>query len=525
TASTASSPRAFDDIWDSPETPYAQKSSHKPAVEVLTPFTPPTTENFATSEPFRPSATTRSCTAHFVQHDEKNNETTHEEDYFRLTRNLTGVFKAIKDQNATAAAQAKYNLEPSLDFSKDLNKPSIAFEPSINKQKNSPSSGSVGVKVEHKETELETQAVQQPSSSYLEHILPSDIHNKLKEDRYRCIASLIKNPHERCRNKSPAQLDKVDNIFENITRFYNEANYSTLIEQIVILVRAVMCGSHQNSALSRPKSAPRMDILRNLVSNIEKASDMELSVFSRWIRTISTPDSSTGTVELVAAMETITAPLSKGRIRYNFTIAKTSYGLIFERYQPRSSLRLSVSEALRKEIIKPLKATDKKTGFIYIFWEEGNFGKVKIGRTNNLERRLQDWNRKCKRTFKYHGASENDAHVEILHHSRIERLIHIELKDLRERARCAECEQRHTEWFNVSVTQAKNVYKKWQDWIAKEPYGEDPQSKEWKIKPEMEHTLSDVCTPVPLQASQAKPRRKSEGVKGKTKTKRTRRTI
>ena len=90
---------------------------------------------------------------------------------------------------------------------------------------------------------------------------------------------------------------------------------------------------------------------------------------------------------------------------------------------------LSVTEALDCVIKKPLGPRDLKKGFIYIFWEVGQLGMVKIGYTDNRERRLKHWSTCCKREYAYHKATSDNKLAEIPHMSRVEELMHIELKE------------------------------------------------------------------------------------------------
>jgi predicted GIY-YIG superfamily endonuclease len=172
---------------------------------------------------------------------------------------------------------------------------------------------------------------------------------------------------------------------------------------------------------------------------------------------------------------------------------------------------------------EPLLPSDRKQGYIYIFWDEVNFGKLKIGRTNNLERRLHAWNRKCRRKHSYH--SNDVSLVEIAPVRRIEDLIHIELQECRKRRMCKSCSETHKEWFDVDQKHAVRVLKKWQEWGLRRPYALDPSSGKWMIRPEMEDIISSFCEPVIREEKQQGRRKKINGVWRRSQTKPGRSTM
>jgi hypothetical protein len=156
-------------------------------------------------------------------------------------------------------------------------------------------------------------------------------------------------------------------------------------------------------------------------------------------------------------------------------------------YQPKSSENASVSEALREVAMKPLKTTEHRDGYLYILCDKDYAGRVKIGWTTNIARRLNEWNTRCKRTHRL--SSSLGQYIEIPHCTRIERLIFTELKEFRINHGCEGCGHIHSEWFAVEEIFAVNVLQKWQNWVAQKPYAPCDSSDEWKIRPEMLDTL------------------------------------
>ncbi|KAL3463979.1 meiotically up-regulated gene 113-domain-containing protein [Aspergillus heterothallicus] len=99
--------------------------------------------------------------------------------------------------------------------------------------------------------------------------------------------------------------------------------------------------------------------------------------------------------------------------------------------------------------------------------------RLKIGRTSNVHRRLNEWTRQCSnhltliRYYPYTSThrSKNwvastapnalglEPGVKVPHVHRVERLIHLELADIRVRdlGACPECGKEHREWFEVAA--------------------------------------------------------------------------
>ncbi|KAL4916816.1 meiotically up-regulated gene 113-domain-containing protein [Aspergillus aurantiobrunneus] len=114
--------------------------------------------------------------------------------------------------------------------------------------------------------------------------------------------------------------------------------------------------------------------------------------------------------------------------------------------------------------------------------------RLKIGRTSNVTRRLNEWTRQCSndltliRYYPYISSSERrqgqgvgkaglEPGRKVPHVHRVERLIHIELADIRARdlGPCQECGKEHREWFEVAAerTALKRVdecIRRWVRW-------------------------------------------------------------
>jgi hypothetical protein len=121
------------------------------------------------------------------------------------------------------------------------------------------------------------------------------------------------------------------------------------------------------------------------------------------------------------------------------------------------------SEMIRELLAKPLSLADSKAqGNIYMYWHPGNFGSVKIGKSVNTKKRLQDWQRQCK--IEVEQVTSSSRNFEVHHPHRVERLIHAELKECRrEEPDCPGCHRSHNEWFEVDGNLALRVVEKWSE--------------------------------------------------------------
>lgn len=143
--------------------------------------------------------------------------------------------------------------------------------------------------------------------------------------------------------------------------------------------------------------------------------------------------------------------------------------------QPKSTRR--INEAIKVELLKPHPAAQ---GFIYGFAHPDNVlirlgtgpiietELVKIGRSDNVVRRMQQWRKQCK-----YNPRLMFAHA-MFHHQRIERVIHHQLHNsrLREYLGCSGCGVRHTEWFRAEAQRAESLVVMWQGFTEQQPYGE-----------------------------------------------------
>ena len=122
---------------------------------------------------------------------------------------------------------------------------------------------------------------------------------------------------------------------------------------------------------------------------------------------------------------------------------------------------------------------------------------LKIGRASNVQRRMNEWSRQCDHNlsliryyphfpspYSSQQSSPTDAPassekpraaipMKVPNAHKVERLIHLELADLRVRRSCATCGKDHREWFEVDgsrdgVCGVDAVVKRWVGWSLRE---------------------------------------------------------
>jgi hypothetical protein len=426
----------------------------------------------------------------------------------------------VADAHALAA-KGEYMLAPDFDF--EYNNPAPSLQAAIG---NKARIRSADKNVKLGGSDISTRALPK-HVDVLEQIVPYSIHTRLAQNSHLCVASLVRRTQDKCSSKRPS--GSINMIVGDILSCDAKANHIKFLGLIKELVCVAMCGTHRNAALSKRRQAE----LEVLLGSLSHPSTQNFSDIQAWIEAISNSKSFpvvTGPVEHVLFIAHESAPRKPGKALIvqaaRPAIGRTTkvvptvleHSPHFSPYQPKRTKSFPVSKALRELIIKPLTPTDRKPGFIYLFWDKEHFGKLKIGRTKDLKQRLNDWNRKCKREHAYHPAIKRGELPEIPHVSRVEQLIHVELKDSRRKMSCAGCNKTHQEWFAVSDALALKVFQKWQDWITQEPYGFDARTKKWVLKPEMISTLSQVCEPVSPELIEQPPHRNRAAKKGKRKS-------
>ncbi|KAF2191822.1 DUF1766-domain-containing protein [Zopfia rhizophila CBS 207.26] len=388
--------------------------------------------------------------------------------------------------------------------------------------------------------EKQTVTTTEPLSQILEHIIPSNVRQRLSEDKTRCIASFITKSSDRkigdrCRwnakeSRNPEAPGHVKRYLEALAKCHKERDYADFLDHIGGLMQYTLCGNHYNSA-----AGDRIGKLEGFIQNIMAAksssqdspSDVDIVAFRMWAGalsnqkrlsitqhtsgvkqevypgTSSTPTGLDSRTTHVKSRTTVSTGNQSASITSTTTGSSTTItfrlnGNHWQPYRPNSTRSRPVSDVLQEVVEQKLGSLSLKRGFIYIFWLKGVFGYVKIGFAADPEKRLKGWNKGCKETYEFHEASYKNELIEVPHVHRVERLIHTELKDARMQMKCKGCDKTHREWFQVTEAHAIKVFQKWKDWILQHPYEED-EFGEWKLKPSFRSQLHKVCQPLQLE--------------------------
>ncbi len=339
----------------------------------------------------------------------------------------------------------------------------------------------------------------------LEHILPSQLYERLQAESNRCVASEVQWPDKRCARPAHGLSKDLDKILGCIWQT-EDRNYA--FEQLKILIKGVTCGTHKNVAFKRIKK------LEISISDPAKLSKDTLLEFLAWWTIITRLGSEESKADVASDDQHLDSNLGK-------TTSSNEPSPELGKATPVASIPVAPSDGFRPYSEKPYKnpslsaalteiiyrPTNETSGYIYIFWEKGVYGAMKIGRTANLDRRLKEWNNGCKRDHGYHPATKNKQLDMIPHVNRIESLIHMELRQYRRLRRCDECSKDHDEWFQAPENYVVSVLQKWQAWIKQAPYTLDTESGKWVMKEDMHHIVGQVCKPiVPEEVKKPLPR-------------------
>jgi hypothetical protein len=171
----------------------------------------------------------------------------------------------------------------------------------------------------------------------------------------------------------------------------------------------------------------------------------------------------------------------------------------------KASVHLSVSEALEKVLVKPLMRSEiKGVGSIYICWQPGKFGRLKIGCSKNkISKRVKEWNSRCRKPMEVYfpKPGSDEEHLQVSHVRRVEKLVHTELKNCRRfEEMCPGCKGHPIEWFEVSRQLAIAVVRKWMAWMQTAPYEErscgEKTETDWVLKDEQRRKIKELSQPL-----------------------------
>ncbi len=325
----------------------------------------------------------------------------------------------------------------------------------------------------------------------LYHTLPLNVHTRRKQS-WQCIASPVKNSEGRCSSTIKNHSMKVEQTFLDIWEFDPEALKELLPESITALTKLVMCDKHQGTTQRRIAEFQELHDLAfsPCPTKIQKRKG---EFILKWLAAFCNPNLANSAVtyigtDLIAGQQPTPLEVPEETTSSKNLEFETSTGG-YKEYQPAWSKDLLAPEALTCWIAKPLNDTEKKHGCVYVFWDREEPEFKKIGTAEVFKKR--SWRKGCElRIPKEQRVGPN---FEIPFASRIELLIHIELKEYRRKKRCQVCKQEHRESFQIDEADVLKVINKWVGWAKKEPYIWDNEAKVYRID---EDLLPEICKPV-----------------------------
>ncbi|KKZ59984.1 hypothetical protein EMCG_00826 [[Emmonsia] crescens] len=312
-------------------------------------------------------------------------------------------------------------------------------------------------------------------SELLAKIIPSDIYRRLTKDRERCVAPVYNDNNKRCSRNRKGDIQE---LYASL-KMLKTVQFPDNLQWIEQFIGSSRCTHHKNST-------------------IKLLNECHLD-FGKLPHTQSTKSSASkpGSISATGKSETKGGPLE--------AISRPIRQLqVFTPYPcPGEQVGKLTSHLLEEKIKKPFKIPEKGAkGLIYIYWQPGNFGHLKIGRTNNINTRLRAWERKCGKKLEVYFPQDADKedmlHVE--HICLVESLVHLELREQRKIERhCPGCGKKHIEWFEVSRVVAVEIARKWMRWMRQGQY-EEILAGPWRgwmgyKNNGMAGTLADVCQP------------------------------
>ncbi|KAJ5726247.1 uncharacterized protein N7483_007604 [Penicillium malachiteum] len=322
-------------------------------------------------------------------------------------------------------------------------------------------------------------------------IVPLELIQHLREDSRRCPAWTIQG--KRCK------LHRPNRSFSAELQSVATSKPKEFLLAIQDLLEVAFCATHRKVASKEFQTWKEEFQELSKIHEYESICTMKnerLRDLVRWIRllgrtTLSQP-SLPSCLQPTANNTAQEEPLMVNPIqKFDPYISKTFSG--------------TISQELARLIAKPLGPCDLKyQGSMYVFWQRGNFGHLKIGRSENVSRRLKEWNKQCKKTMELHfpePAKKSDEQIsdlqQVPHISRVEALVHLELNYFRRiEKKCPGCSKSHMEWFEVSKDIAIRVIRKWTAWISTLPYEQQIKDckEQWILKREELKNLDKLCS-------------------------------
>ncbi|RHZ53745.1 uncharacterized protein CDV56_107511 [Aspergillus thermomutatus] len=325
-------------------------------------------------------------------------------------------------------------------------------------------------------------------------IIPLEIRKRLREDDQHCPAWTTKGL--RCRKPHRANVSRVTHLLDTLTAIKPSQVFQCMSDLITV---ALCSSSHQRVARKEletwRKDIDKLHDIQQDQRHIASHTNQRILALADWMSTLS------GAGSFSKKVETPPPPTTKESIPSNIPQVFT----LIQKFRPHvtgDSVRLSVSEALEKLLIKPLMDSEiKRVGSVYVYWQPGNFGHLKIGYSKDIGKRITAWSSQCSKPMEvyYPKRGSDEESLQVSHVCRVEKLVHMELKNYRRaEEQCPGCGKRHIEWFEVSRHLATEVVRKWMAWMRTSPYEQRTcgGTTEWVLKDEQRRKLRDLSQPL-----------------------------
>ncbi|ORY12457.1 meiotically up-regulated gene 113-domain-containing protein [Clohesyomyces aquaticus] len=444
----------------------------------------------------------------------------------KLFRGMTATFEGV--------------LNGELDFKLDLGRhntfnPHLDFDYAVFESTGTKPTGAHADQVTKLATKVATKGSKPKAKGkefrkILDEIVPRNLHQRISTETGKCAASVGGCLEKRCTRRAK----RTENVAQDLVvlaESYDRHDCESFLANLKELIKSMCCGTHYNSATHENRYGALEKLIQQAKPSLAQDDSLlpvnpsikiEWETFVRWADMVCERNDADG--EDVARDEPRLRRRSTNIARSTLNPVSRPVGgrlswlndLRF--WQPKWSASLSTQNALEKTARKTLTPTELKSGYIYIFWTRGQFGIAKIGYTKDVNLRLKGWTKQCGQQYQFYKSSTVGECLRIClpHVSRVEKLIHTELKDYRMKMRCKGCGKEHREWFEVQEQHAVKVFTKWRDWIQQRPY----QNLEgvWKLHAVCKDDLEGVCQPLPIEQlakPTPQPKRNVKGLLGR----------
>ncbi|PGG96192.1 hypothetical protein AJ79_09691 [Helicocarpus griseus UAMH5409] len=296
---------------------------------------------------------------------------------------------------------------------------------------------------------------------------PFSLENEGSQDETSSFTGPLKTRILNQRCKSNHKID-VRKKYESLDKLATAGSHN-LMACIEAVIQSALCTAHRKVS-TEELNAWRPWFIKVLhgqsFHDTKMHRDDRLSELREWVKELKESHSADPNGQ------SATNDSSNIKKTFQFTKAEKPRSLqIFQPWKPRSKEGKSVSQLLEEALILPLfeREIDKK-GLIYIYWQPGNFGHLKIGKAVDVEGRIYQWEMQCKKSVELYFPKDEADLQPVQHIFRVEALVHAELNNRRRSEQCSGCKKTHCEWFQVPKSVAVEIVQKWMEWMRHKPY-------------------------------------------------------